>query len=270
MPYAFSPDDCQIASVAEYLRHFPTRGKAIQLSHLRYDIYGISDCLCLGATTQAVAPVHNNALPLAFSDAVSHMANEMRLPTVIDEALAQDPKVQDIDEAVPLYPPGIHNFWHFTFENLSKVLALESIGYTGRYIVPAAALADPGSDLRQSLTLFGIGPDRLLPAGPVYRIQRLMLPGRINGLNLANNMPFAVFLRKKRLEAVGSEPGSRRVSMSPHCKRKSFWKTFSRTQRNTHDPCLHPQELLGSLCRSQGPQGHAGPGRALHRLSFPL
>ena len=188
MPYVFTQDDCQTIAAAEYLRHFPKRGKAIRLPQLGYEIYGIRDCLCLGKTTQAIAPMHNNALPLAFSDAVPYLANEVRLPATIDEALAAGPELQDIDEAVPLYPPGVRNFWHFTFEALSKVLALESIGYTGPYIVPASAVADQDSDIRQSLALFGIGPNRLLPSGPVYRIQRLMLPGRLNGFNLANNM----------------------------------------------------------------------------------
>ena len=221
MSYAFTQTDCRTIAAAEYLRHFPKRGKAIRLPHLGYEIYGIRDCLCLGTISQAIAPVHlNNTLPLAFSDAVPYLANEVRLPATIGEALAQGPKAQDIDEAVPLYSPGVNNFWHFTFESLSKVLALESIGYTGPYIVPAAAAADEDSDLRQSLALFGISPDRLLPSGPAYRIQRLMLPGRLNGFNLADNMPFTGFLREKLLEAVGSETGSRRVYIRRLGRRK--------------------------------------------------
>jgi|GEM_PF-2176137 len=220
MPYSFTQDACQTIAAAEYLRHFPRRGRTIRLPHLGYEVYGISDCLCLGEKTQAVAPLHNDSLPLAFSDAVPYLANEVRLPETIGEALAHGPEFQDIDEAVPLYPPGVRNFWHFTFEALSKLLALESIGYSGPYIVPAAALADQSSDILQSLALFGVSQNRLLPSGPAYRIRRLMLPQRINGFNLADNMKFTGFLRDKLLEAVGSEPGSRSVYIRRIGRRK--------------------------------------------------
>ena len=220
MHYTFDADTCAVISAAEYLRHFPGRGRTIHLPHLNYAFYGISDCLCLGEEKQAVAPLHNGALPLVFSDAVPFLANEALLPGIVTSALAAMRTSQPLEEAVPLYPPGMGNFWHFTTESLPKVLALESAGYTGPYIVPKDVLARPDGFAAQSLALFNIGPERLLPAGPVYRIKRLMLPERLNGFDLSENMALAGLLRDRLLEAVGTEPGTRRVYIRRVGRRK--------------------------------------------------
>lgn len=219
MDYSFAQEACAIISAAEYLRHFPRRGKTVHLPHLAYEIYGISDCLCLGEKSQAVAPLHNDSLSLAFRDAVPFPANDVRLPEIIRAALDSSPAQRDLDEAVPMFPPGSGNFWHFTLECLTKILALESIGYGGPYIVPVSALSGDGF-IAQSLALFDIGKERLLPSGPAYRIRRLLLPQRLNGFDLAENMALAGFLRDKLLEAVGTEAGSRRMYIRRVGRRK--------------------------------------------------
>jgi capsular polysaccharide biosynthesis protein len=59
--------------------------------------------------------------------------------------------------------------------------------------------------------MFGIAPERLLPAGALYRVERLILPPRLSGFDLVNNVPLVDFLRQSILDVTGTEQGSRRV-----------------------------------------------------------
>ncbi|MCL1985088.1 MAG: glycosyltransferase family 61 protein, partial [Betaproteobacteria bacterium] len=49
------------------------------------------------------------------------------------------------------------------------------------------------------------------PAGALYRVKRLILPPRLSGFALVENMPLVEFLRQSILNVTGTEQGNRRV-----------------------------------------------------------
>ena len=209
MAVSLSPRGCPVVPAGEYLKRFPNRGRPVRLPELGLTLYGVSDCLCLGTDSQALGPVHGVELPFLFEESCPYIANEHELAGIAASALAANGATLDIDEAVPLFPPGADNLWHFVTESLPKLLALERIGYTGPYIVPAYARTPRGAVIAQSLAMFGISEERLLYSGPAYRVRRLMLPQRLSGFSLADNMPLTGLLRDRLLEAAGTLPGSK-------------------------------------------------------------
>jgi capsular polysaccharide biosynthesis protein len=152
-----------------------------------------------------VLPVHKDGqLPVIFKESCQYLSTEFALPGVAASCLHGP--VVEVDEAAPIFQPGADNFWHWTMENLPKLLALEDMGYDGKYILPYNAPV-----IARSLEMFGIPPERLLPAGVSYRVERLILPPRISGFTLVDNGPLVAFLRQSILDVTGTEQGNRRV-----------------------------------------------------------
>lgn len=212
MPYTFDAAAAPLIPAKDYLARFRNRGRPVHLKHLGLSFYGISNCLCLGAEVQAVGPVETDGrLSCLFTDACPYPANEQHLAPIASGSLAQQHMVTDVEEAVPLFPPGAPNLWHFTTESLPKVLALESIGYAGSYIVPARTGGPDDDVIAESLEICGIAPKRLLKSGPLYHVRRLMLPQRLKGFDLAENQVLTDFLRSNLINAVGEQEGGRRL-----------------------------------------------------------
>ena len=205
MSFSFSPAACTLLFAPEYLRHFPDRGRPFHLPKLGLTYHGIRDCLCLGSTSQVVLPIHKDEqLPFIFKESCPYLSTEFALPDVAASHLHAP--VVAVDEAAPIFQAGSKNFWHWTMENLPKLLALEDMGYDGKYILP---YNEPV--IRRSLEMFGIPQERLLPAGVSYRVERLILPPRISGFTLVDNVPLVAFLRQSILDVTGTEQGKRRV-----------------------------------------------------------
>jgi hypothetical protein len=205
MSFSFSPAACTLLFAPEYLRHFPDRGRPFRLPKLGLIFHGIRDCLCLGAASQALLPVHkDHQLPFIFKESCPYLSTEFALPGIAASCL--ESQVVRIDEAAPIFQAASNNFWHWTMENLPKLLALENMGYSGKYILPHHEAV-----IARSLDMFGIAPERLLPAGALYRVERLILPPRLSGFDLVHNLPLVDFLRQSILDAAGTEQGSRRV-----------------------------------------------------------
>ncbi|MDR1126241.1 MAG: glycosyltransferase family 61 protein [Deltaproteobacteria bacterium] len=219
--FSYSPADCRLVRAADFLRANPRRGRAFQLRHLSLEFYGIRDCLVLGGSSQTVLPLAAPPaqagaphLPYLFLESCPYSSNEQYLTGLAARALAEPAAGRDlpeVEEAVPLNPPGAPNLWHWMTESLPKLLALESIGYQGRYIIPA----DPAGVPAQSLEFLGIAPERLLFGSASCLVKNLILPPRLAGFHLAGNMPLASLLREKILAAAGAtparEPGQRRI-----------------------------------------------------------
>jgi len=204
MNWRLDPADCPLVFAPEYLRAFPQKGRAVHARQVGLVFHGLKDCLCLGRHSQVIAPEHDGRIPFVFRESCPYLGNEPNLVHEASQGLACD-EIVELDEAVPLYPPGAANFWHWTTESLPKLLALESVGYDGPYIIPAhSAVA------KASLAMHGITPGRILLSGPVYRVKRLLLPQRLSGFSLAENMPLTTLVREKLLEAVGVLPGGTR------------------------------------------------------------
>ena len=205
MSFRFAPAACTLLFAPEYLRNFPDRGRPFHLPKLGLTFHGIRDCLCLGSTSQVLLPLHKkDQLPFIFKESCPYLSTEFALPEIAASCL--DAPLVAVDEAAPIFQTGVTNFWHWTMENLPKLLALENMGYNGKYILPHKAPA-----IARSLEMFGISPQRLLPSGTAYRVERLILPPRLSGFTLVNNVPLVEFLRQSILDVTGTEQGTRRV-----------------------------------------------------------
>ena len=205
MPFSFSPAACTLLFAPEYLRHFPDRGRPFHLPKLGLTFHGIRDCLCLGATHQVLLPIHrDDQLPFIFKESCPYLSTEFALPGAAASCL--NTPLVTVDEAAPIFQAGSQNFWHWTMENLPKLLALENMGYDGKYILPHTEPV-----IARSLEMFGIAPERLLPAGAAYRVERLILPPRLSGFTMVENLPLVEFLRRSILDVTGTEQGNRRV-----------------------------------------------------------
>ena len=208
MPFTFDERSAAIVWAKEYLGHDRGKGRELPFKHLGLTFYILRDCLCFGKHSQAVAPLSSSGIvPCLLRESCPYPANEHHLPGVVKDTL--NAPVVEVETAVPLFPPGASNLWHWTLESLPKLLALESTGYAGSYIIPDAAHSD--SVIMRSLRMFGISPGRLLLSGPTYRVKFLFLPQRLSGFSLTGNMPLCAFLRRHLLDAAGSLEGSRRL-----------------------------------------------------------
>ncbi|MDR0827179.1 MAG: glycosyltransferase family 61 protein [Desulfovibrio sp.] len=215
MHFSFDPQKAILASAGDYLDHFQRRGRAVHLEHLGIICYGVTDCLYLGEKSQVLLPLEGTALPLIFTESCHYPAGDCRLTSLAQVVLSATTDFLEVDEAAPFYAPGSDNLWHWTAENLPKLLALESIGYSGKYIVPLESKV-----ARESLVLFHIPPERLLPAKAAYRVKRLLLPQRLSGFDLPYYLPLVEFTRNKLLEAVGTLPGGKRCYIRRTGRRK--------------------------------------------------
>ena len=217
MSFTFDEHSAGLVWAREYLAHGRSRGKELPFKHLGLSCYLLRDILCFGQRFQAVAPLASSGRILClFRESCPYPANEHQLAGVVKDYL--DAPVVELETAVPLYPQGAANLWHWTLESLPKLLALESSEYTGSYIIPA--YADAESVIMRSLRMFGIDQRRLFLSGPTYRVKLMVLPQRLNGFTLAENMPLTAFLRQRLLEAVGSLEGSKRLYVRRIGKRR--------------------------------------------------
>jgi hypothetical protein len=215
MPFSFDSKKALPVSAGDYLARFMRRGRAVHLEHLGLICYGVSDCLYLGGESQVLLPLEGTALPFIFSESCHYPANDCRMADLAQACLGTITDIQEVAEAAPFYAPGSNNLWHWTAENLPKLLALESIGYSGRYIVPLESRV-----ARESLQMFHIPQERLLPARACYRVKRLMLPQRLSGFDLPYYLPLVEFTRNRLLEAVGVLPGGKRSYIRRSGRRK--------------------------------------------------
>lgn len=214
MPYKIDTAGVVLLSAGEYLDLHKTAGRPVQVRPLGLTFYGLSDCLYFGDNAQAILPAQGTELRYIFRESCHYSSSEHALPAVLARGLAAWPEPEEVEEAVPLYAPGSRNLWHWMAEGLPKLLALESIGYTGKYIVADAPV------VRQTLALLGIDPVRILDGKGGYRIRRMLLPQRLSGFDLVEYMPLVSLTREKLLAATGRLDGTRRLYVRRIGRRK--------------------------------------------------
>jgi hypothetical protein len=206
MTFSFDRGQHRILPAAEYLRQHPQRGQSLTIPHLGLTFYRIRDCLFLGGGAQAILPLEaGGALPFIFRESCPYPANEPQLAGIAERSLSGLKDLAELEEAAPLFPPGADNLWHWTSESLPVLLALESTGYSGPYLVPQGSPVP-----EQCFSLFAIPARRLLPGAAAYFVRNILLPQRLSGFSLPENMPLTRFLRAKMLEAAGVLPGAKR------------------------------------------------------------
>lgn len=215
MAYTFEPSKADRVFAADYLNVFGARGRPFNLKRLGIVFYILGDCLYCGDAFQVLLPAHDEKLPLIFKESCHYLANEFNLAAQAALCLQKYPDIIDVDEAAPFYPPSSENLWHWAAESLPRVLALESVGYKGKYIVNTASPV-----VMQCMDMFGIAASRLLPGQGCYRIKNLMLPQRLSGFSLSELMPLAEFTRESIIRAVGCLEGDKRVYVKRVGRRK--------------------------------------------------
>ena len=219
MAYSIDVTACPVVPVSAFYGKGIDRARSFSVQHIGLSFYMLPDCRCFGDPYQAIAPVANSGtIPCIFQESCPYLATEFSLAPIIAANL--DKQEVELEEAVPLYAFGSRNLWHWTLESLPKLLALEDSGYTGLYIIPASDWSDPQSVIRQSLDMFGIAPERLAPSGPVYRVKRLILPQRLSGFHLKENMPLCEYLRERLVRAAGTLEGTKRLYIRRIGRRK--------------------------------------------------
>lgn len=204
------PDgDLTLAFASEYLSVFPGGGRAFQVRKLGLTFYMIKNCLAVSAPYQIIAPTHaDGEIPCVFLESCPYFGNEVNLVADLTKFFnnpGERPLIR-LDEAAPFYPPGARNLWHWTTESLPKLLALEDSGYSGPYIVPHNCKV-----VDESLAMHSIAKERLYYNNASYLVDSLMLPPRLSGFDLAENMLLTSFLRERILAAAGEEAGGRRA-----------------------------------------------------------
>ena len=214
MPYSFDRAKIVPLSAGEYLRHTGAAGRPLHLRHLGLTFHTLADCLYFGDNSQVVLPNQGQELRYVFRESCHYFANEHALSATLERALAANSDPVTIDEAAPLYAPGSKNLWHWLTEGLPQLLALESVGFSGKYIVADCPV------VRQSLEFLQIAPERLLVGRAAYRVRQLMLPQRLSGFDLVEYMPLVSLLRERLLETVGALAGTKRVYVRRIGRRK--------------------------------------------------
>ena len=192
----------------------PQRGRPLHLKHLGLTFYGLTDCLCFGDTAEVVLPSQGEVLRYLFRESCHYSASEYNLDGILRKSLDKNQELIEIDEAAPLFTPGMDNLWHWMAEGLPKLIALESIGFSGKYIVADNPM------IRQFMELLGIDPARLLPGRGAYRVKRLMLPQRLSGFDLVEYIPLMELTREVLLRAVGCLDGEKRLYVQRVGRRK--------------------------------------------------
>ena len=203
--FFINPKDCQKIYANEYLKSFPNRGKLFAPKQMDLSFYNINNCLVLSSPSQVIAPLHKMTLPIVFKESGPYLSSEEALPTNAEIALNTTKEIIDIPTAAPFFPPGADNFWHWTLESLPKLLLLEDIGYDGPYIIFGDSPV-----VQESLDMFKIDKKRRLKAGPIYRVENLILPPQLSGFILPENLQLVAFLREKILGVTGFLDGSKR------------------------------------------------------------
>ncbi|SBV93921.1 hypothetical protein KL86DPRO_10614 [uncultured delta proteobacterium] len=215
MPYSFVPGQSVPLFAEEYLRQVKAGGHPLHLRHLGLTFYGLNDCLYFGDHNgQILLPPQGTDLRYIFRESCNYPASECTLETRLQTCLLAASDPLEIDEAAALNTPGMRNLWHWMTEGLPKLLALESIGYTGRYIVPETPV------VLSFMEMLSIAPERLLPRGGSYRVKRLLLPQRLSGFDLVEYMPLVEMTRGRLLDAVGRLDGEKRVYVRRVGRRK--------------------------------------------------
>ena len=226
-------------NVEDFLAEHPRRGRTLPLP-FGMKVHMVSDCLCMGAISQVVLPIVDGRTPYVFWESSDYPDDRNLVPLSYRNGL--ELPVEELDEAAPLYPLyAFHNFWHWMFEGLPRLLLLEKYGFEGTYII-----AHGVPFITDLLDLLGIDPKRLRFNTAMYRIRRLMLPHPWHTEKMYINNPGLFFLvRNTLLDAVEPLPGAKRCYVRRTGKKRRVVNEADvlRTLENFDFTVLTPEEL---------------------------
>lgn len=223
-------DDFLFIGADDYLALYPESGATHRTRPFGIPYSVIRNCLCAGEQGQIVMPPgERNGRSFILKESFNHEHGDDVLALALSSALLHAGRTESVvlDEAVPLYPLwSLGNLWHWLFESVPKVCAMEAAGYTGPYIANASSAV-----VREGLALMGVGPERLVHCAVPHLVRRAVLPHVVHWSRIYEHKGLLLACRERMLEAAGTEGGEK------HC--------FIR--RIGERKLLNEQELLDAL-----------------------
>lgn len=202
-------DDFIFLGAQEYLALFPASGTAHTARPFGVPWYVIRNCLCAGELGQIIIPPGSRAgRSFILTESFNHEHEQRVLSQTVSSALLHADRMEPevLDEAVPLYPVwSLGNLWHWMFESVPKVCAMEAAGYTGPYIANASNRV-----VREGLELLGVGPERLIHCARPHLVRRAVIPHVIHWSGIQEHRLLLMTARDRILEAAGRLPGKKR------------------------------------------------------------
>lgn len=175
---------------------------------------------------------------VVFNDSFAYNHNDNELQAVLCKLLNNNSELIKLDEAVPLSHLWSYNFYHWTFECLIKLLALEEIGYKGCYIVPNV------KHVIEYLNLFNIDNNRIYFSNNKYIVSNMIIPSNFNAYFLKNRPELIHYLRHNLLEVCGELKGVKKVYIKRIGSRKILNEDSLLRILNNYDfDIMIPEEL---------------------------
>jgi len=199
------PQEMLYISVEDFFAEHPRRGRTLTIPPYNMKVHMVSDCLCMGTVSQVILPLVDGKTPYVFTESTDYPDTHSLLPISYRNGLEHP--VEELEEAAPLYPLyAFHNFWHWMFEGLPRLLVLEKFGYDGIYII-----AHGVPFIMDLMDLLGIDPKRLRFNDTTYKVRKLMLPHPWSATTMYHGNPELFSLvRSTLLDAVEPLPGRKR------------------------------------------------------------
>lgn len=188
-------------SACNFLAKYPERGGIIDVRQFGMRFYSINDVQVFGKGTSLLCAKDSSdgsAWMLKESVNEDNFYIQQGLLQSIAAAVAEKPDLIVLDEVVALN--SIHtplNFWHWIFESISKLLVLETYGYSGPYIVP-----DDCTFINGIFDILSIPQDRIIRNSGAYHVKKLIVPQRYQCSQLVTNKKLTKLIRCKLLEGI--------------------------------------------------------------------
>ena len=165
----------------------------------------ISNCFSIGNDAQLLIPIlkRGNSIKI-FLESFTFNHSKVELANILINNFLDQECIQ-VDEAAPLYHLYSNNFWHWTIECIPKIIALENIGFQGKYIVFNSKF------ILEILDLFGIAKERILFAGKNYIVKQLIVSPNYNYFHTFTNVNILKILRSCILERIPLLSGSKNI-----------------------------------------------------------
>jgi len=172
--YEIFPDALTDIYCSDLLEADPGRGETLRHGLRGIRIYRMNNVLCAGLLFQTLCPMEQNG-GFRYRLKESWTYDVPRFPAIAARGLSlnREDGLRHLEEAAPLCQVWSNNFWHWTFEGLSRVAMLEAIGFTGNYIV------QPIPFVLQSLDMLGIDPRRIVPGTGPYFVKKAVVTEHI-------------------------------------------------------------------------------------------
>lgn len=183
-------------SLEEFINANPQEGSKTHIEELDIDVYQIKNAYVslFEKEYSLIHKVHDGKM-LYFYESFNYKNNSEQ---VIFQPLPDSRNPILIEECCDLSSFWTSNYWHFTFEALPKLIAMEKQGYKGKYIVYDKCYVN------QILEILKIGPDRIIKATPdkTFLIEKLFVVQPFEARFLLDKQALLANIRSAMLENI--------------------------------------------------------------------